>query len=199
MPFATFIVPSVGRPSLRRALQSIHDQTDPDCEVVVVFDQNKAILNDYHRMESADKRLWLLHTEKGNAGETRNVGLDWFASNGDSEWVAFLDDDDYLLPTYVEHLRESAEDHPWADMVVSRMKHPMWGQLPLPGGELRRGLVGISFAIRSGLVMHGGLRFVKERVEEMFHEDWEMISSVQKSGKIYLSTHCDYMCRNAKP
>lgn len=189
----TFIVPTVGRPSLERALQSIHDQTDDDYEVVVVFDGHKP------NMESADKRLWLLHTEKGNAGETRNVGLDWFGSNGESEWVAFLDDDDYLLPTYVEHLRESAEDHPWADMVVSRMKHPVWGTLPLPGGELRRGLVGISFAIRSRLVMHGGLRFVKERVAERFHEDWEMISAVQKTGKIYLSTHCDYMCREATP
>jgi hypothetical protein len=136
----------------------------------------------------------------GSAGETRNAGLDFLRVNGINtmKWIAFLDDDDHLSPDYVAHLKEHAEDYPWADVVVFRMKHPALGVLPPGNGVLRQGTVGISFAAKSFVMTDR--RFVQEDVPNLFHEDWTMIESFIKDGnRIFISNHIDYYVREAKP
>lgn len=193
MSFVTFIVPTLGRPALDRALKSLLVQTDDDWEAIVVFDQNKTVWID--QFESYDERFWPLYTKKGSAGETRNVGLDWFKSNGEAEWVAFLDDDDVVLPTYVEHLREHADDYPWADVVVFRMDHQLFGILPPPTGQLQLGTVGISFALRAGVAER--YRFDAEDRSQSFHEDWQLISKlVQDQRQVFISPHIEYTVRD---
>jgi len=190
----TFIVPTIGRPELKRAIDSLSAQRDDDWEAVVVFDQNKTVaLDSLH-----DERYWTLTTSKGSAGETRNVGLDWHRSNGGSEWVAFLDDDDVLTPHYVEHLREHADDYPWADVIVFRMDTPHLGIVPPTTGQIMHGTVGISFALKAEIA--NGYRFVAERREslkDLLNEDWDLISRLVKDGKqIFISPHIDYIVRD---
>ena len=166
MSFVTFIVPTLGRDSLARALASIEEQTDSDWSVVV-------------------------EPSCGSAGETRNEAM----KKAHGEWIGFLDDDDVLCPTYVEHLRAHAEDYPWAECVIFRMDHPVLGILPPPTGQLMLGTVGISFALRKEVARQ--YRFEAEDPSQAFHEDWQMISKlVDDQRQIFISPYTEYTVRD---
>ena len=167
MPFVTFIVPTLGRPELDRALASIEAQTDPDWAVIV-------------------------EPSVGSAGETRNAAM----KKAHTPWTAFLDDDDVLKPTYVEHLREHAEDYPWAEVVIFRMDHPKLGILPPRTGQIRYSTVGISFALRKEI--SDQYQFERERLDEpRGNEDWALISKLAEDQRqIYISPHIDYIVRD---
>lgn len=87
------VIPSIpGRAGmLGEAVSSVACQTHP-CQVVVQIDH-----------------------EREGAWATRNKGI-WRALAQGSEWIGFLDDDDYLLPHHVEHLLDQAAAHD-ADVV----------------------------------------------------------------------------------
>lgn len=83
----TVVVPSVGRPSLGRAVRSALDQSHPVDEVIVVLD------TDYAIQLPDDPRIVVLHTSVRDSGAARQVGID--AARGDV--IAMLDDDDEWL------------------------------------------------------------------------------------------------------
>ncbi len=49
-------------------------------------------------------RFVFIQTDKGGVSNARNIGID--SSNG--EYIAFIDDDDYVSPTYIEELYSKA-------------------------------------------------------------------------------------------
>jgi glycosyltransferase involved in cell wall biosynthesis len=190
-PLVTFVIPTVGRDTLARALSSLMSQSSDEWEAVVIYDGD---LREASFTVPDDERLWLLEAERGSAGLTRNVGLDWFYSNGESRWVAFLDDDDVLMPDYVKHLNEHAADYPWAEVIVFRMDHPNIGIVPSNEGHLSWGRVGISFALRSDLI--DDYRFNREDRVTNNNEDWDLIHRLmQDEKKIFISPHVDYIVR----
>ena len=180
----TFVIPTLGRDTLKRALQSLHDQTDDRWDAVIVCDGWK------HDDPGEDLRLHWHEDEFGSAGMARNAGIQ--SARGD--WVAFLDDDDEVAPTYVEHLRQHVEDHPRAEVVVFRMDHPYLGIIPRANGHLRCGTVGISFALRREVAQDYG--FIAELPWQGQHEDWDMIARLMGDNrKFFLSPHVDYFVR----
>lgn len=198
MTFCTFVVPTLGRDTLQRAVDSVYAQTDEDWELYVLGD---GVIPRFDRPEG---RFHDIHYGAippgagGSAGLTRNRAWDIYemTCGPRTEWFAFLDDDDQVAPNYVRNLRAHAEDYPWADVVVFRMKHPRLGFLPPPTGELRLGTVGISFALKEKVFEKH--KFKREDRSKAFHEDWEMISEVQKDGhRIFLSPHVNYLVRDA--
>ncbi|NHC33350.1 glycosyltransferase family 2 protein [Scytonema millei VB511283] len=91
MPKLSIIIPTRDRPQLlARAVQSALSQTMTDLEVIVVDDASTQPID-----LPADPRLRIirLSTSHGGAG-ARNVGTK--AAQG--RWIAYLDDDDCLLP-----------------------------------------------------------------------------------------------------
>ena len=183
---ATFVIPTLGRDTLDRALGSLVAQTDTRWDSVVVCDG-------WMRIDEGpdDERIAWFEAQLGSAGLTRNVGME--LAKGD--WIAFLDDDDVVMPTYVEHLHQHAEDYPWAEAIIFRMDHPHYGILPRPDGHLRLGTVGISFALRCDIA--GFYKFVAEETYRGFHEDWELISRLTKDNRrIFLSPHVEYIVRS---
>lgn len=91
MPQLSIIIPTRDRPQLLpRAVQSALSQTMTDLEVIVVDDASTQPID-----LPADPRLRIirLSTPRGGAG-ARNVGTE--AARG--RWIAYLDDDDCLLP-----------------------------------------------------------------------------------------------------
>ncbi len=84
-----------------RAIESILVQTEKDFEFIIVdngsSDSSGKIADAY---AAKDDRIRVIHRERGNIGSGRNTGLD--AVRG--RYVAFIDDDDWAEPDFLEFL-----------------------------------------------------------------------------------------------
>ena len=83
------VIPTIGRPSLTRAVQSVLDQTYPVDEIIVVADADVQV------SVPADDRIVLLRSGVGvGPARCRQLGID--AASGSV--IALLDDDDVWSP-----------------------------------------------------------------------------------------------------
>src|SRR5258706_12439179 len=86
---------------LARAIESVLKQTYINYEIIVV--DNNSLDNTINSIHDHIKRypnlIRILHEYKKGAPAARNKGL--YEAKGD--WVRFLDSDDELLPTKLEH------------------------------------------------------------------------------------------------
>jgi glycosyltransferase involved in cell wall biosynthesis len=84
-----------------RAIDSVLAQTFRDFEFIIVdngsVDRSGAIADEY---AVRDSRIRVIHKARGNIGSGRNAGLD--AASG--EYIAFIDDDDWAQPDFLEFL-----------------------------------------------------------------------------------------------
>ncbi len=84
-----------------RAIESILRQTYADFEFLIVdngsTDRSGRIADEYARKDS---RVQVMHRARGNIGSGRNTGLN--AAQGD--YIAFIDDDDWAEPDFLEFL-----------------------------------------------------------------------------------------------
>lgn len=84
-----------------RAIESILAQTEPDFEFIIVdngsSDRSGILAEEY---AAKDERICVFHRERGNIGSGRNAGLD--AARG--EYTAFIDDDDWAEPDFLQFL-----------------------------------------------------------------------------------------------
>lgn len=91
-----------------RAIESILNQTDQNFEFIIVdngsTDRSGQIADGY---ASEDSRVRVIHRERGNIGAGRNTGLD--AVRG--EYIAFIDDDDWAEPDFLEFLLNLLEEN----------------------------------------------------------------------------------------
>lgn len=92
-------------PYLRRCVDSILAQTFTDIEVILVDDGSPdgcpAICDEYARQ---DGRVKVIHQQNGGLSAARNAGVDWVFANSDSQWISFVDSDDWVHPQFLEYL-----------------------------------------------------------------------------------------------
>ena len=84
-----------------RAIESVIYQTFMDFEFIIVNNgssDRSGVIADYYA--ARDSRIRVIHRERGNIGSGRNAGLD--AAKG--EYIAFIDDDDWCEPDFLEFL-----------------------------------------------------------------------------------------------
>jgi glycosyltransferase involved in cell wall biosynthesis len=176
----TFVIATVGRATLERAIASLLGQEDPKWRAILVGDGLAP-------RAPGDRRFRALTAEKlGHPSLVRNRAIPHVRTS----WTGFLDDDDRLTPDYVAQLsRQSAG----ADVVVFRMRHPELGVLPRDDA-VRHGNVGISFAVRTRL-----LRTTPFRADFTdSNEDYELLRDLERQGaRIRFSADCCYLVRNA--
>lgn len=101
--FCTTVIPTIGRPSLSRAVESVLEQgfTAAGYEVIVVNDSGRPLpAASWQRSE----RVLVLHTDRRDKSVARNTG----AAIARGEYLHFLDDDDWLLPDALESLWQLA-------------------------------------------------------------------------------------------
>lgn len=97
-----------------RAIESILAQTCRDFEFLIVdngsTDRSGEIADAY---AAKDERIRVIHRARGNIGAGRNTGLD--AARG--EYVAFIDDDDWAEPDFLEFLLDLIQEN-GADVAI---------------------------------------------------------------------------------
>ena len=82
---------------LRRCVDSILAQTFTDFDLILVDDGSPdncpAICDEY---AGKDSRIHVIHQQNGGLSAARNAGIDWAFANSDSQWLTFIDSDDWI-------------------------------------------------------------------------------------------------------
>lgn len=202
--YVTFVIPTVQRPSLYKALTSIQLQTSfKHVAIVIINDSNqpfKKTLIPEHL-----KHVFILdHESKGWPSPARNFGLKFIQQQFNTQWIAFLDDDDYLHPKYIQWL-EDAEKFHQPDVVIFRATGEIQhipAKAYIPNKHLRYlslGNVTIAFAIQFKV-----LQFFNENIQVkrgntgnlLIAEDFHYLQDCYKKGlKLIISPHIAYGVR----
>ena len=98
------IIPTVGRSSLSRAVESVLKQGSlgEEFEVIVINDSGKLLAEaDWQKSE----RIQIINTNRRERSVARNTG----AAIAKGKYLHFLDDDDWLVPDSYRHLWELSQ------------------------------------------------------------------------------------------
>ncbi len=111
MPVISVIVPVYKvEPYLRRCVDSILAQTFTDFELILVDDGSPdncgAICDEY---AAKDSRIYVIHQKNGGLSAARNAGIDWVFANSDSQYISFVDSDDWVHSRFLELLYEGIQ------------------------------------------------------------------------------------------
>jgi len=126
MIFCSAIVPTVGRSSLSRAVESVLQQNIPedDFEVLVINDSGKPL--SWKKWQDS-KKVQIVTTNQRERSVARNTG----AAIAKGKYVHFLDDDDWLAPEAYLHLLELSQTNQQAkwlygiSQLVDRQNNPL--------------------------------------------------------------------------
>ena len=95
---------------LCRCINSVLTQSLFDFDLILIDDGSPdscgAICDEY---ASRDSRINVIHQANGGLSAARNAGLDWVFANSNSEWITFIDSDDWVHPQYLEVLYSAAQ------------------------------------------------------------------------------------------
>lgn len=113
MPLISVIVPVYKvEKYLNRCVDSILSQTFTDFELILIDDGSPdncgKICDEY---EQKDSRIHTIHQKNGGLSSARNSGIDWVFQNSDSQWLTFIDSDDWVHPQYLDLLLSAANTH----------------------------------------------------------------------------------------
>lgn len=150
-----YIIPTLYRPTLSRTIASI-------------------------QKENVEHNLLIFGTED-SAGFNRNKGLEKVL---DSDWVVFVDDDDYLITGHSKELDEKY------DIVILRMKQADKIVPNYSNNSIEVGNVGINFALKTSFYKKHKFKFDNEGHEE----DWRFLVKVfEKSQKLKVTNKIYYV------
>lgn len=170
MKKVVYIIPTLNRDSLFNSITSILTE-DPYAKVVL--------------------------KQGSTAGENRNAGIlpEIIANTvveDYSDWIVFLDDDDFLRKGYLLQLEDDY------DIVVLKM---LQNGIIIPrDNNLRGGNVGINFAIKTsfltGIMTSGGTINTSYLFDSLGHaEDWRFLEKIlQHNPKIRITEDVYYEC-----
>ena len=173
----TFIIPSINRPTLKRSIDSLLSQTNPNWKCVIIYDGVEGSYFEDTRIKTItiEKTGVMSVSSHGQSGLVRNSGLVLC----DTNWIGFLDDDDTLHPDYVNLLFEKYSDY---DFVVWRMKEYSGKVIPrFDYEDLDFGNIGISFCYKNKF---DNLIFDNNRDGE----DFDFITKLKKLSSNYIIT-----------
>ncbi len=99
------LIPTKNRLSLlKRCISSVYQQTVYPDEVIIVNDGSTDGTSEYlNEIKDIYKNFKIINKDKsGGVNSARNIGINL----ANSDWVAFLDDDDEFLPKAIELMKE---------------------------------------------------------------------------------------------
>jgi glycosyltransferase involved in cell wall biosynthesis len=115
--FFSYIIPTIGRKSLSIAVQSVltQDFTHADFEVIVVNDSGSPLPNANWQ---ASPRVRIITTNRSERSFARNSG----AAVSKGKYLAFLDDDDWILPGALNAFWDLANRNPNASWLYGGLQ-----------------------------------------------------------------------------
>jgi hypothetical protein len=162
---------------------------DNNWKAVIIFDGIENNLN------IKDPRIKIIEIEKNgiidkknSAGIVRNIGFKNI--DHETEWIGFLDDDDYLSPEYICNLKEEIKHNNNIEVCIFRMIYENGCILP---GKFDKNIirckVGISFAIKKYIA--DTFIFINSPFE-----DYLYLKELQRNQyKIIISSYVSYFIK----
>lgn len=102
---------------LNRCVDSVLRQTMKAFELILVDDgspdRSGEICDEYAKQDS---RVRVIHQKNGGLSAARNAGIDLVFSDSKSEWITFVDSDDWVHEKYLEALFNATSDD--VDVVI---------------------------------------------------------------------------------
>jgi len=184
----TFIIPTIGRSTLSNTLNSLIHQTNPNWKAIVIFDDISSTI------QNIDSRIRIIKSPKlgqghNSAGLVRNYGIRY----ADTEWVAFVDDDDHLSNDYVEIFLKEITTYSSLDIIIFRMVFNNNIIYPLLETDMfYQNNVGISFTVKKQLFDEQHI-FIPSSGEDFNY----LNEAKNKNYKIMISPHITYFVRNS--
>ena len=166
----TFIIPSIGKESLKYSIESLTNQTSQNWKAIIVFDGCKNNLNETLN----DDKFSIYEINKtscviNQASEVRKFALQYV----DTKWVAFLDDDDTISTDYVEYFLKQTNIFQF-DLFIYRMINKDLKIFPsLESKDIIPCDVGISFIVKKTI-------FDSIQFENSHCEDYDFLHLVKK-------------------
>ena len=127
-PAVSVIIPVYNQAKyLPEAVECVFAQEFRDYELILVDDGSTdgsgELCDEFARQ---DARVRVIHQENGGAAVARNVGIE--AARG--AWIAFIDSDDIVGPSYLRILHEAATS---SDASIAMAAHVRFSDAPPPG------------------------------------------------------------------
>lgn len=179
---------------ISRCLDSILGQTYPNVEVVCIDDGSKdgspAVLDDY--AGRYDGKVVVEHRENAGAAAARNRAIE--LATGD--FIAFVDNDDWLDPDFVETLLTAALDT-GSEVVCSGYRRPnadgkiILEATPAPDDEWGRYLVEAAWAklYRTEYVRENGFTFLNTNIDEDLYFS---LPAIELAKSVVVVSYCGY-------
>lgn len=189
------IVPTVGRPELRRAVISVLEQT-VEVTPIVVLDRPELYSDVTTLLEGLEYEILITEGSVGGS-EARNIGV----RRANTEVVAFLDDDDEWLPNKTR--RQLQELNGVSNRVVScrsllvgKAERELPRRLFSNNGDIGSYLVTRdairltnNFMQTSGIMLHRDLcKSTQWNSLLPRHQDWGFFIDLQRAGAEFVST-----------
>jgi glycosyltransferase involved in cell wall biosynthesis len=188
-PLVTFIIPTIGRDTLRRTIQSLEKQTNDNWKAIIIFDSCSPTV------ELNSEKIQIIQIQKkgegsNSAGNVRNEGI----KLATTEWIAFVDDDDTIASNYVETLYNEIQEFNNIDVIIFRMSYELNKDQILPPlntiNQFYFGAVGISFSMKKNLYDLGYIFIASNR------EDYELLNKIRENNyKMMISPYIRYFVR----
>ena len=110
MPKISVIVPVYkAEKYIHRCIDSILNQTFTDFECILIDDGSPdncgKICDEYAKK---DNRVIVIHQENRGVSSARNRGIEWAFKNSNSNWISFVDSDDFVDKDFLECFYKAA-------------------------------------------------------------------------------------------
>ncbi len=113
MPEISVIVPVYKvEKYLKRCVDSILRQTYTDFEIILVDDGSPDSCPEMcDAYAVSDSRIHVIHQQNGGLSAARNAGIEWAFGNSESEWIMFVDSDDWIHSSMLEIMLKANIDN----------------------------------------------------------------------------------------
>ncbi len=186
----TFIIPTIGRLSLLKTIESLKNLKIDKWNCIILFDgiENNIIKNNDNRIKIIELKN-KLGQYPNYAGNVRNYAFNLI----NTEWIGFVDDDDTLSPYYINNLIEEININNNIECCIFRMIYKNLNFLPkIDDNDIIKNNVGISFCFKKNIFSK-----IKNLIfENNSHEDYYFLKKLKNNNiEIVISPFINYFIK----